>query len=320
MTETRPDISVVIVSWNVRDLLIGCLKALASSDVQGALKLQVIVVDNASSDGSAEAAREFPGVTVIESPHNLGYGRANNIGLEAAAGDYLLVLNPDTEPLSGSLQALVNFIEVEEEAGILSPRLLNPDGTIQEAAFRYPTLVMAALDLFPLPQFIPGRVRAWLYRSRLNGRYPRESEDTGPYKIDHPLGACMMLRRQAYEQAGGFDPSIHMYAEEIDLALRYRGAGWECWQVPEAHVIHFGGRSTRQAPDRMFVELWRSRLYLYSKHYSGTRRRLLGFMLVTAQAAASLGALISLLKGKIDRGQARRTWKRAGALIKLALG
>jgi GT2 family glycosyltransferase len=176
---------------------------------------------------------------------------------------------------------------------------------------------MAALDLFQLPRVVPGRIRQKILTSRLNGRYPQEPRATKPFLIDHPLGACMLVNRQAYEQLGGFDPGLHMYSEEIDLALRYEGAGWECWQVPSAEVIHLGGQSTRQMPDRMFVELWRSRMYIYSKHYSMVARLLLGLLLAVAQLWEALKTLVALQLGRTPREEARRRWKRAGATLRL---
>jgi GT2 family glycosyltransferase len=200
--------------------------------VHGDLATEVIVVDNASTDGSVEAARRYSGVRVIECRSNLGYGRANNIGFRAARGGHLLVLNPDALLQTGSLTTLVNFLKARPGAGIIAPRLLNPDGSSQEAAFRFPTLLMAMLDLFPPPSVLPGRARHWLLHSKLNGRYPHEARACRPFPIDHPLGACMLINRAAYEQLGGFDEKMFMYSEEIDLAMRYRKAGWECWQVP----------------------------------------------------------------------------------------
>src|SRR5215210_2418622 len=237
-----PDVSVVIVSWNVRDLLLNCIRAVRSPQVQGALSLEIIVVDNASSDGTRDALRALGGLKIILNDRNLGYGRANNLGFARAGGRYLLVLNPDTVPQPGSLEALVRFAGEHPRAGIVSPRLLNPDGSVQPAAFRFPTLSMAWLDLFPLPRVVPGRVRRRLLDSVVNGRYPHEQSATRPFRIEHPLGACMLLRREAYEGAGGFDPALFMYSEEIDLALRYRKSGWECWQVPSAGVVHLGGQ------------------------------------------------------------------------------
>ena len=187
----------------------------------GKLRVEVIVVDNASHDGSADVAASFPGVQVVRCSRNMGYGRANNLGLSMALGRHLLILNPDTVPQPGSIERLVAFQRACPQAGIVSPRLLNPDGTVQAAAFRFPTLLMAAIDLFPLPQFVPGRVRHKLYTSRLNGRYPQEGEASAPFRIDHPLGACMLLSRDAYREVGGFDPAIFMYAEGIDLSMCY---------------------------------------------------------------------------------------------------
>ncbi|HYP21823.1 MAG TPA: glycosyltransferase family 2 protein, partial [Chloroflexia bacterium] len=128
------DLSIIIVSWNVRDLLIQCLTALSSEQVQGALRIEIIVVDNASTDGSAEAVKAFPGVKLIANRRNQGYGRANNQGFQAARGRYLMVMNPDTVPQSESLEALVEFAEAHPEAGIVAPRLLNADMTVQTAA------------------------------------------------------------------------------------------------------------------------------------------------------------------------------------------
>jgi N-acetylglucosaminyl-diphospho-decaprenol L-rhamnosyltransferase len=316
---SSPDLSLIIVSWNVRDLLVTCLQALLSDDVRGALNLEVIVVDNASEDGSAEAARQFEGVRVIEAGENLGYGRGNNLGFSHATGRHYLVLNPDTEAQPGSLEALLCFAESHPRAGLVSPRLLNPDGSVQEAAFKFPTPAMAALDLFDLPALIPGRFRQRLLRSQLNGRYPNEARAAEPFRIDHPLGACMLINSQAFREAGGFDPQIHMYSEEVDLALRYEAAGWECWQVPAARVVHHGGQSTGQAPDRMFLELWRSRLYVYSRHYSAPASFALRSLLGLSQAMEVVRASVALRRGKIDRAEARRRRRRAGAVLRLAI-
>lgn len=315
--ERRPDLTVVVVSWNVGEMLGRCLEALFSPNVQGKLQVEVIVVDNASRDASAQVARSFPGVRLIEMRANLGYGRASNVGLRAARGKHLLVLNPDTIPQSGCLETLVCFANGHPHTGIVAPRLLNADGTTQQAAFRFPTLAMAALDLFPLPGVVPGRVRARIAHSWLNGRYQQEEVASKPFKIDHPLGACMLLNRAAYKALRGFNEELFMYAEEIDLAIRYARAGWQCWQVPAAQVIHIGGQSTRQAPDRMFVELWRSRLYIYKRYYSLPARLAHSALLTAAQLRDLAAARLATRRARIPPIEANRRNRRARAVLRL---
>jgi GT2 family glycosyltransferase len=301
-------LSVVIVSWNVRHDLERCIISLLRPEVSGQVRLEIIVVDNASIDGTLEFLMACP-VTVISNSRNLGYGTANNRGLRAAKGSYLLVLNPDTILEPGSLRSLVDFADSHTRAGIVAPRLLNADGSVQPSAFRFPTLLMAALDLFPLPKLAPGRVRSWLYGSAWNGRYRGEAGSCAPFDIDHPLGACMLLRREAFVQCGGFDERIFMYSEEVDLAIRYGRAGWECWQVPASRVVHLGGRSTGQMPDRMFVELWRSRLYIYDKHYSRPAQTALRALLRLAMLRdLTAGVLFGNhgKRGKLVSSRARR--------------
>jgi N-acetylglucosaminyl-diphospho-decaprenol L-rhamnosyltransferase len=317
---TPPEVSAVIVSWNVRELLLRCIDTLQWSAAHGGICIETIVVDNASSDGSAEAARGMPGVMVLPNDENVGYGRANNQGLSLARGRYLLVLNPDTEVQADALATLVTFADSHPRAGIVAPRLLNRDGSVQSAAFRFPTLLMAALDLFPLPTWVPGRIRLWLASSRLNGRYPVAQRANEPFCIDHPLGACMLLRRAAYAQCGGFDPAVFMYSEEIDLAMRYASAGWECWQVPQARVVHLGGASTRQLPTHMLVELWRSRLYIYRKHRSNAAYVALALLLVFAQATRVLATALSAATGRITRASAAEQVRQARKLARLVLG
>jgi N-acetylglucosaminyl-diphospho-decaprenol L-rhamnosyltransferase len=305
---TRPDLTVVIVSWNVRDHLLRCLAALSSEDVRGKLDIEIIIVDNASTDGTLETLHEWP-MRVIANNTNLGYGRANNMGLSAARGRHMLVLNPDTLPQPGSIPSLFRFAAMHHESGIVAPRLLNPDGSVQPASFSFPSLPMAAIDLFPLPDFIPGRFRSWLVHSPLNGRHRGEGRRKKPFRIDHPLGACFLIRRGAYEECGGFDERIFMYSEEIDLAIRYAQAGWECWQVPAARVVHLGGQSTSQLPARMFMELWRSRLYIYSKYYPQTERVALELLLRAAMwrdiALVSMKGLLGTRTAD-DKSKARR--------------
>jgi N-acetylglucosaminyl-diphospho-decaprenol L-rhamnosyltransferase len=314
-----PDVSVVIVNWNVRDLLVKCVQAVLQQAQDSELSTEIIVVDNASADDSVEAATKL-GVSVIANDHNVGYGAANNMGFAASRGRYLLVLNPDTVACPGSIAALYQFADRNPRAGIVAPRLLNPDGTVQRSAFRFPTLAMAANDLFAPPTWLPGRVRSWIATSKLNGRYPHEPVRRRPFRCDHPLGAAMLLSRGAVKTCGGFDPAMFMYAEEIDLALRFNAAGFSCWQVPSAEVVHLGGQSTSQVPGPMIIELWRSRLYLYHKHRSRLAHFALRVLLASAMCSRIAFERMGRAQDNDSEGKRRErldVWRR---VYRLALG
>lgn len=252
------DLSVVIVSWNVRDLLQTCLESLRPEWER--TWAEVIVVDNASTDGTPDLVRDhYPAVRLIANAANRGFGAANNQGMAAAGGRYILLLNPDTVVLPGALETLVAFIEAHPRIGMVAPRLLNADGSLQRNAFHFPGLMQVTLDLFPL--------HPRLMESVLNGRYGREPRANGPFAIDHPLGAAMLVRHAVWEETGGFDEDYFMYAEEVDWCWRIRHAGWMIWQVPAAEIVHYGGQSTRQVPDSMFIELWRARFRFFRRHH-----------------------------------------------------
>jgi GT2 family glycosyltransferase len=240
-------------------------------------------VDNASTDREVEAlASEFPEVQFLFNAENRGYAAASNQGIRALTppslrppatapgeegsrtqgdvdgGGAVLLLNPDTVVQPGALEALVGFLEAHPDVGAVGPRLLNPDRSLQENAFAFPTLLMSFFDFFPPP----GR----LYYSRWNGRFPAARVDE-PFPIDHPLGACLLLRGEALQEVGLLDEGYFMYVEEVDLCYRLKQAGWEVWHVPGAQVLHYGGQSTRQLPERMFVELHRSRYRFFHRYY-----------------------------------------------------
>jgi N-acetylglucosaminyl-diphospho-decaprenol L-rhamnosyltransferase len=257
----QPLIGVAIVSYNTRDLLRGCLESLRGCR----LPLRTVVVDHASPDGSAAmVASEFPGVELLARADNPGFAGGTNLALrrlgfceEPAGGpraDLALLLNPDTIVHPGALEALAGFLEAHPRVGMAGPRLLNPDGTTQPAAFRFPTLSMTLLDLFPPGEALPGR----LYGSWWHGRYPQDGGEA-PFPIDHPLGACMLVRREALEQAGPMDEGYFMYSEEVEWCWRIRRAGWAIWQAPAARVTHVGGAATGQFRRPMQLALWRSR-------------------------------------------------------------
>jgi hypothetical protein len=247
----------VIVSWNTRDLTLRCLAALGAA-ARG-LRLETIVVDNGSTDGTPEAIRaQFSAVRLVEPGRNLGFSGGNNAGLALAGGRFLCLLNPDTEARPGALAALVAFLEAHPEIGAAGPRLLNPDGSEQAVGFRFPTLAQVFLDFFPLG----GRFAD----SRLNGRYPRAPRDR-PFPIDFPLGACIVARRAAVEATGPLDEGYFMYSEEVDWCRRMQAAGWPSWCVPTAEVVHHGGQSVGQRPARMYVELHRSRARYYARYH-----------------------------------------------------
>ena len=288
------DLAVVVVNWNVRDLLADCLQSVCKAvDVAG-IDAEMWVVDNASHDGSPDMlARSFPDVRLIASPANLGFGGGHNLALRAmgfsgtlvspevevsdggltirgvrcvvprdqALPRYVLILNPDTLVRETALAEMVRFMDRAPRVGLCGPRLVYGDGRFQHAAYRFPSLAQTFLDFWPIH---------WrLAESRLNGRYPRRSYDRHtPFAIDHPLGAAMLFRREAIEATGGFDLDYFMYVEEIDWCMRVKRAGWGIYCVPGAEIVHYEGQSTRQVRPRMLVALWRSRYILFRKHYS----------------------------------------------------
>jgi GT2 family glycosyltransferase len=255
------DLSVIIVSWNVKGLLAECLASVYDALGRSHLACEILVVDNASSDGSPEMVRErFPQVLLLANAENKGFAAANNQAMAQAQGRLVLLLNPDTVVRRDALDILVRFMDETPTAGMAGPRLVYPDGRFQHAAFRFPTLAQAFFDFFPM--------HYRLLESPLNGRYSRSLYTAGrPFVIDHPLGACMMVRRQAIDEVGGMDEGFFMYCEEIDWAMRLKRAGWEIYCVPAAEVVHYAGQSTQQFREEMFVALWRSRFRLYAKHY-----------------------------------------------------
>ncbi len=270
---SSPTLAVIIVSWNVKTLLDVCLLSLREELGRTEVQATVWVVDNASSDGSADMVRtRHPWVKLEASPENLGFVRGNNLILERLQQqgypDCVWLLNPDTTIQTGALSILLRFFAEHPRAGLVGPQLLNPAGSLQTSAFRFPDLLQPLFDLGWLPQRF--------YYTRFNGRYPEERTNGRPLRIDHPLGAAMMARGKAVAQVGRLDEQFFMYCEEIDWAWRMRKAGWETWLVPEAQVVHYGGASTQQVRPLTTAYLWESRARLYRKHRDPLTRALVG--------------------------------------------
>jgi N-acetylglucosaminyl-diphospho-decaprenol L-rhamnosyltransferase len=267
-------LAVVVVSYNVRDLLRACLSATFASLARASeLKATVHVVDNASGDGSAEmVARDFPQTHLTASPNNLGFAGGNNLVLRQlgfgtpAAPAFALLLNPDAEPLGDAIGQMARFLQERGDVGAAGARLQYADGSFQHGAFAFPGLLQLWFDLFP-PR--PRR----LLDTPLNGRYPRALYDAGkPFPVDFALGAALMVRREAIASAGLLDEGYFMYAEEVDWCWRMRRTGWPCFCVPSARVIHHGGASSSQFRSQSMQNLWRSRKRLYERFYGPLKR------------------------------------------------
>ena len=276
------DLAVVIVTWNVRDLVLNALQSLYADLEQSALTATVYVVDSASHDGTPQAVADaFPKVKLIASHENLGFGRANNLAMRQMGfgqGDsshtppeVVYLLNPDTITQLGATRALYDALRSQPDAGMVGAQLAYEDGHFQHSAFRFPGLRQLWVELFPTPPR--------LYDSPFNGRYPQALYQAGvPFKVDFTLGATMMLRREVIEQTGMFDEQFFMYCEEIDWAWRIYKAGWHIYCVPTARVIHLSGQSTGQARPQSFINLWTSRLRLYKKHHPSWKARVARWM------------------------------------------
>ena len=313
MIHSTPDLSIIIVSYNTRALLQACLASVYADLGQGSASVaaEVIVVDNASSDGSVAMMREqFPQAMLIESGANLGYGGGANLGLKQANGRYLMLLNSDTLVQDSALRHLVAFMDTHPDAGACGPRLLNPDGSLQRSAFRFPTITQIVLDLFPiLPR---------LTDTSLNGRYQQDNPDNEqPFVVDFTLGAAFVVSRAAYELTGGFDEDFFMYAEEVDWAMRIQAVGYTYYSVPAARIVHYAGQSVKQAPRRMFYELHRSRALLYRKHYSPAFQQAARLLTRTAMLYRALNDWWQQRRGGFNYAELRQRWQVYGKIFRL---
>jgi len=285
--ETGLDLSIVIVNWNTLNLLAQCLESLVTSpnlqisdslDQPGShhlspVRIEVLVVDNASTDGSTAMVRaRFPWVRLIENQENVGFARANNQAIRESQGHFVLLLNPDTEVKSGALKILVRFMDAHPQTGAVGPRLLNPDGTLQASCHPAPTLPGELWRLSHLDAL-------WPY-----ALYPMSewALDT-PRRVDVLQGACLLLRRSALDQVGLLDEDYFMYSEEVDLCHRLKQTSWSLYWVPEAQVVHYGGQSTQQVAAEMFLQLYQSKLLYFRKHYGWPAAQ--AYKLILAAAA-----------------------------------
>jgi GT2 family glycosyltransferase len=251
-----PTLSIIILSWNVRELLRKCLASLPWDDPQ----VEVVVVDAGSADGSAEMTRQaFPAARLLAQTENLGYTRGNNLGLRAAAGRYLLILNPDTEVLGEALAQMLTYMEAHPRTGVLGPQLVYPDGTIQSTRRRFPSLRTAFVESTWLQPLTP---RSWLDRY-----YARDLPDDAVAEVDWVMGAALLVRREAYDQVGGFDEGFFMYSEEVDWCRRLKAAGWQVVYFPPARIVHHEGRSSEQVPAATHIRFNASKVRYFRKYH-----------------------------------------------------
>jgi GT2 family glycosyltransferase len=254
------DVSIVIINWNTKKLLSDCLTSVYEK--AGRVDFEVIVVDNASGDGSQGMVKsDFPQVILIENDCNRGFAAANNQGIERAEGRYVLLLNSDTLVLEDSIAKTVAFADEHPEAGVVGCRVLNPDRTLQPTCFMFPSVLNMLLSstylykLFPKNRFFGRERMTWWDRNDVR-------------EVDVVTGCFMLVRREAIEQVGVLDERFFMYGEETDWCYRFSQAGWKVMFSPAGEIIHYGGQSATRVPVAMIVQLRLSILKFIRKHYS----------------------------------------------------
>ncbi|MBI3946278.1 MAG: glycosyltransferase family 2 protein [Armatimonadetes bacterium] len=256
-------LSVVVVNWNTGALLRACLRSLLAHPLErtGQADQEILVIDNASADGSADMVRrEFPGVTLIANETNLGYAAANNQGIRRARGEYLLLLNPDTEVPPGGLATLVSLLEAHPEAAAAAPRLVGLDGRTQRSVRGFPSPIALLAEITGLAALFPRRLGGYRVRG-----WNHDSER----EVDQPMTSCLLIRRQALEQVGLMDEAFPIFFNDVDWCYRARQRGWTIRFTPRVAVLHHYGASTSQVRGAMIRESGRSLARFYRKHYRG---------------------------------------------------
>ncbi len=303
------DLSIIIVNWNSSEFLGGCLESIRSQEI--GLELEVIVIDNASHDGSREAAcHVFPGSVFIQSEENLGFARANNRAYKQSRGRLVLFLNPDTVVPHGALVSMVATLDGHPEAGALGCRLLNKDGTLQYYCVQpFPTILNQAFSSAPL--------------KRLSLRRIHGAPGTEPIPVDCVSGACLLVKRDIFEQVGCFSDEYFMYSEDVDLCRKIRDSGSLVLYDRRISVLHHEGRSSTKIPDPSFgaVMMAESR-YRYFRKFNGSLHAAAyrALLASTSFVRAFVLALANVFASRAGRALIRPRSRKWGAILAWSLG
>ncbi len=283
------EISIVVVNWNTKEYLEQCLTSVYANRPK--IECDVWVVDNASTDGSVQMVKEhFPQVHLIENEKNVGFARANNHAIRKSTGRYIWLLNSDTEVKHHALDRLHNFMELHPETGAAGSMLLNPDGTLQTSCYPLPTLSRELWRLFHLDKI------------RTYGVYNMKSWNLDePREVEVVQGASLMLRREALDQVGVLDEDYFMYTEEVDLCDRLSKADWHLYWVPKSQIVHYGGQSTQQVAEEMFLSLYQTKLLYFRKNHGRSAALVYKMILLIVSLARIVLSPLALLKKPPER-------------------
>jgi len=299
-------IAVVIVSWNTRELLEACLGSIEASEQFE--RLEVVVVDNASTDGSVEmVGARFPSVRVIANAENFGFAAAINQGFYATVAPLVVLLNSDTQIAPDAVQQLELALDRDPRLGAVGPRLVGPDGGLQPSCTRAPTAWREAVHVLRLETFIYG----------LNYPVSKWQVQT-PVDVDVIQGASLMVRREVVDAVGGMDEGYFMYSEETEWCERIRSDGWRLAWVPSAIVVHLGGGSTRLIPSNMFAQLYTSKVRFLRRNRGAASARAFKVALAIAALVRVIAAPLYLLTHPRDTGRRRLVADYSRLLSRLA--
>ncbi|PJN58978.1 N-acetylglucosaminyl-diphospho-decaprenol L-rhamnosyltransferase [Paenibacillus sp. GM1FR] len=284
------DVSIIIVNFNTRQLTLDCLASVYAS--QTSYQYEVIVIDNASHDGSVEAIREvYPDVQLIANQNNTGFAVANNQGMEVAKGRYILLLNSDTVVQPDTLHTMIYFMDRHPEMGASGCKVILPDGSLDKACKRgFPTPSASFYYAFGISRLFPDRPKFNQYQL---GHLSPDDE----YPVDCLVGAFMLVRRETIDQVGGLDETFFMYGEDIDWCYRIKEAGWGIFYYPRTYIVHYKGGSARRKPLKITYEFHRAMWVFHRKHYAKKYNILTN---TAVWMGISLKFTLSLLRSKLS--------------------
>ena len=294
-TMRKPRVSVVIVNWKTPELLARCLQSIKLEPQ--ADDFEVWVVDNNSGDNSVEMLKSgFPYVRLIENKDNLGFSKACNQAIPESLGEYVLLLNPDTEVKDGAIGKLSDYLAEHPECGAVGPKVLNTDGTLQLACRRsFPSVKAAFFRVTYLSRLFP--------KNKTLSEYNLTFQDPDKtVEVDALSGSCMMVRRQAIDKIGLLDEDIFMFGEDIDWCWRIKQAGWSVFYLPSAVIYHVHGASSRLRPVGATINLHKGMEVFYRKHLAANHSPIFNaFVYAAIWARALLFILVNLVRGLVPR-------------------